>query len=93
MIGWPIEQGQPQIFNLVDGSEAGISLTSSGQMVPRKTLSMVLGLGAKLGRSGRTCDFCSLNETCQYQNHYAPVQTRLDSDAAFNAGSAIPITD
>ena len=73
MIGWPLEQGQPQIFNLVDGSEARISLTSSGQMIPRKTLSMAIGVGAKIGRSGRTCDFCSLNETCQYQNHYAPV--------------------
>ena len=76
MIGWPVEQGQPQIFSLVDGQDVGITLTSSDQMIPRKTLSMVLGVGANIGRGGRTCDYCSLSETCQYQNHYIPVQSQ-----------------
>jgi hypothetical protein len=88
MIGWPIEQGQPQIFTLVDGLEAGITLTSSGQMIPRKTLSMVLGVGENVGRSGRTCDFCSLNETCQYQNHYVPVQNQ--NNPTYPAARAAP---
>lgn len=72
MVGWPVEIGQPQIFSLVNAGEIGVTLTSSSFMTPRKSLSMVLGIGKDLDTGSRTCDFCSLNETCRYQNHYAP---------------------
>jgi hypothetical protein len=72
MIGWPVEQGQPQIFSLVDAGQIGVSITPYGMMQPRKTLSMVLGLGSTLTKGGCTCDYCSLSETCRYQNYYAP---------------------
>jgi hypothetical protein len=71
MIGWPVEQGQPQIFALLDPAEAGVSLTANAMMMPRKSLSMVLGLGEQVRTAGTACDFCSLNATCRYQDHYA----------------------
>lgn len=71
MVGWPVEQGQAEIFSLVDGGEAGISLTSGGMMVPRKSISLVLGVGKDVAAEGRSCDFCNLRETCRYQDHYA----------------------
>ena len=75
MIGWPVEEGQPQIFSLLDAREIGVSLTSGGQMQPRKSLSMILGVGREMGKAGRTCDYCSLSETCKYQNHYASISS------------------
>lgn len=72
MVGWPVETGQAQIFSLVDAGEIGVALTSASFMTPRKSLSMVLGIGKDLATGSRTCDYCSLNETCRYQNHYAP---------------------
>jgi hypothetical protein len=39
-------------------------------MVPRKSISMVLGFGADLTSTGRACDFCNMRETCHYQDHY-----------------------
>ena len=71
MVGWPVEQGQPQIFDILDGSEIGVRLTESMMMVPRKSLTFVLGIGRELLAGGRTCDYCSLKETCRYQDHYA----------------------
>jgi hypothetical protein len=71
MVGWPVEEGQAEIFSLVDGGEAGISLTSGGMMVPRKSISLVLGVGKDVAAEGRSCDFCNLRETCRYQDHYA----------------------
>jgi len=71
MVGWPVEEGQAEIFSLVDGGEAGISLTSGGMMVPRKSISLVLGVGKDVAPEGRACDFCNLRETCRYQDHYA----------------------
>ena len=71
MVGWPVEEGQAEIFSLVDGGEAGISLTSGGMMVPRKSISLVLGVGKDVAAEGRACDFCNLRETCRYQDHYA----------------------
>lgn len=70
MIGWPIEVGQPQVLGLVDAASIGVHLTSGGMMVPRKSISLVLGLGPNLEARGKACDYCSLRETCRYQDHY-----------------------
>jgi hypothetical protein len=75
MVGWPVEEGQPQIFQLVDASEVGVSLTEGNVMLPLKSLSMVLGMGPELKTGGRPCDYCSMRETCRYQDHYEPLHT------------------
>lgn len=71
MIGWPVEIGQRQIFSLVNGESIGLSLGESLMMRPRKSISMVIGIGKDLMVKSRTCDYCSLKETCRYQDHYA----------------------
>jgi hypothetical protein len=70
MVGWPVEQGQTQIFDLLDAGEIGVQLNESMMMLPRKSLTFVLGIGKELMAGGRTCDYCSLKETCRYQDHY-----------------------
>ena len=70
MIRWSVEEGQPQIFKLLDTDEIGVSLTTSYLMLPRKTLSMVIGIGADIKAGGKTCDYCQMNETCVYQHQY-----------------------
>jgi hypothetical protein len=71
MVGWPVDPGQKQVFSLVDAAQIGVSLTSSLMMKPRMSLTQALGFGAEMAFQGRTCDYCSLNETCRYQDHYA----------------------
>jgi hypothetical protein len=71
MVGWPVEEGQLQIFTLLDSEQIHVSLTESCMMVPNKSLSMVLGLGKGLSSMGSSCDYCSLKGVCKYQNHYA----------------------
>ncbi len=71
MIGWPVEDGQPQIFKVLDGTAVGVTLTPSYMMIPRKSLTMVVGAGRDLALKGSTCDYCSLRETCLYKEHYA----------------------
>jgi hypothetical protein len=70
MVGWTVEEAQPQIFNLLNGEDVGVSLTSSYVMIPRKSLTMVLGAGRDIHIEGSTCDYCSMRETCQYKDHY-----------------------
>ena len=70
MVGWPVDPGQMEVFNLIDASSIGVHLTSSLMMVPTKSLTQVLGFGKEMSFQGRTCDFCSLKETCRYQEHY-----------------------
>jgi len=72
MVGWTVQEGQAQIFALVDAAEAGVRLTEGGMMVPRKSLSLVLGLGPRLEAAGSACAYCTLHETCRYQDHYPP---------------------
>jgi len=71
MVGWPVEQGQPEIFTLLNSDEIQVSLTESCMMTPNKSLSMVLGVGINMSAVGSSCDYCSLKGVCKYQNHYA----------------------
>jgi hypothetical protein len=68
--GWPAGKGNQELFDLVDVSEAGITLTQSGMMVPLKSLSMVLGSGPEVDNSGRVCDYCTMKNSCRYQDNY-----------------------
>ena len=70
MIGWPVNEGQPQIFNILDDPQMNVRLTEYGLMMPRKSLSMVQGFGKDMKIIGRTCDYCAMRETCRYQDHY-----------------------
>lgn len=70
MVDWPVSQGQPQIFRLLGDAGKMVELAPSHIMVPQKSLTMVMGIGAELESAGRTCDFCSMRATCRYQDHY-----------------------
>ncbi len=72
MIGWSVKEGQSQIFKLLNAEELEITLTSSYLMLPRKTLSMVIGVGANIKAGGKTCDYCHMKETCRYKDQYNP---------------------
>lgn len=64
---WPVEIGQEEIFALLEPSKAGVTLTSGGMMVPKKSMSFVVGIGPDMSQTG-LCTMCSLSETCRYQH-------------------------
>lgn len=67
MIGWSVEQGQPQIFSLVDGAQIGVQLSDKMFMLPLKSISMVMGFGKDLEQHGVVCDYCDIREVCKYR--------------------------
>jgi hypothetical protein len=69
MLGWPVEVGQPQIFGNLDAETIGVTLNDSAQMIPRKSISLVLGFAPTPFAAGVPCDFCALRHTCRYQHH------------------------
>jgi hypothetical protein len=68
MPGFPLTE-QWNLLKLVNADEIGVSLTSSGIMVPRKSASMVIGIGPKMTRwtEAEICARCNLRETCHYK--------------------------
>lgn len=70
MIGWSVEEGQPIIFDLIDPDEIGVGLTPYYLMTPRKSLSMIVGIGPNISSGERICDYCAMRETCRYQDQY-----------------------
>jgi hypothetical protein len=76
-IGSPINPGMPgfpmteqwSLLKLVPSKEIGISLSSSGVLIPRKSTSMVIGIGPKMTRwtQAEVCGRCSLRESCLYR--------------------------
>ena len=64
---WPVEVGQPQIFALLDPSRAGVTLTSGGMMVPKKSISFVVGIGPEMAQTD-LCELCSFRERCRYRH-------------------------
>jgi hypothetical protein len=69
MVGWPVEVGQPQIFSNLDAEAIGVTLNDSALMIPRKSISLVLGFAPTPFDAGTPCDFCALRRTCRYQQH------------------------
>jgi hypothetical protein len=67
MMGWSLADGQDQVFSLVDAGSVGVTLTASRLMVPRKSVSMVIGIGPHVAPGGRSCDLCNMKETCRYR--------------------------
>jgi len=73
----PINPGMPglpitvqwQLLKMVPAREIGVSLTSSGIMVPQKSISMLIGLGPKMPTwtQAEVCARCSLRGTCPYR--------------------------
>ena len=70
MMGWPVDQGQTQIFSLLDAEQIDVRLTTSYLMLPRKSLTFAIGIGVNILDEGTSCDYCNMKETCRYQDHY-----------------------
>jgi hypothetical protein len=65
---WPLTE-QFKLFSLVPASEIGVRLTETAMMVPRKSTSMVFGLGENMPTWSPTerCDMCPRGVTCPYR--------------------------
>lgn len=72
MIGWPVDQGQAQVFSILDAQSIEVTLNAASVMTPKKSLSFVVAEGLDLQTGRNTCEYCAMNKTCQYQNHYDP---------------------
>jgi hypothetical protein len=71
MVGWPFEKGQFQCMIMLDSSEAGIQVTESGQMIPRKSVSAVIGMGKQVRHEEiDPCDFCGVQHVCQFKGRH-----------------------
>ena len=68
MPGFPLSE-QRHLFELAPAVEIGVSLAPSGLMVPRKSLSMVIGIGPKMRTwtQDEVCASCTLKKTCHYK--------------------------
>ncbi len=70
LLGWPVASGQRQIFSLLDTTLAGVRMTEGSMMVPKKSTSIVIGIGADVEHAGESCDYCSMAATCRYREEH-----------------------
>ncbi len=63
---WPVETAQFEVFHLLGSQPAGVTLTSSAMMRPRKSASFVVGIGKEMS-STEPCDLCSLQDICRFR--------------------------
>jgi len=68
MPGFPLKE-QRQLMKMVPSQDIGLSLTKSGIMVPRKSESMVFGMGPNMKHwtQAERCAHCPLYESCPYR--------------------------
>lgn len=62
---WPVEIGQAQIFALIAKAGAEIQLTKGWMMIPKKSISFILGIGLNMTQI-ETCQVCSFRDRCRY---------------------------
>lgn len=62
---WENLLDQKVIYSLLEPSGIGVSLLKSGMLLPKKTVSMVMGIGRDLPPSaGNHCHYCSMGREC-----------------------------
>jgi hypothetical protein len=71
--GWPITQ-QRVLFGLLPAEQIGVHLTDSCLMLPRKSVSFVVGLGPDMRADAVPCDFCSKRERCRWSRQKADAE-------------------
>ncbi len=71
--GWPITQ-QRVLFDVLPAEKIGVRLTDSCLMLPRKSVSFVVGLGPDMRADAVPCDFCSKRERCHWRRQTADVK-------------------
>jgi hypothetical protein len=55
MKGWPINEGRPQIFDLIDAKRVGVRLNNFFEMIPCKSFTMVIGIGEDMSAKENLC--------------------------------------
>jgi len=76
---FPITE-QFELFKLVPAEKIGVTLTQSAMMVPRKSISMIMGIGKNMPiwNASERCDRCSKGATCAYR--YQPDECEYAHD-------------
>jgi hypothetical protein len=71
--GLPISE-QWKVFRLVPGEQIGVHLSSSLLMIPRKSVSTLIGIGPDMPTwtEVERCNWCNLNKDCLYRVYFAP---------------------
>jgi hypothetical protein len=64
--GWPIEQ-QAVVFDLLPAERIHVRLTGSALMLPRQSVSLVIGMGPDMRPDGVACDLCSKRGRCPWR--------------------------
>ena len=72
MEGFELSRGQREIFDILGNDAAGVRLLPSGGMSPRKSLTLVFGLGRGVEEHGGICDPCSARPACRFKALHAP---------------------
>lgn len=67
MVGWPLLQGQQEIFRILSELNDCVALGESGFMAPLKSVSIVLGAGPEIEAHGSTCSFCTYQNRCHFK--------------------------
>ncbi len=74
MDGFDLSNGQREIFAILGGDAAGVRLLPSGGMTPRKSLTLVFGVGGEAEERGGICDPCPARPGCRFRALHAPVR-------------------
>jgi len=72
MEGWPLAAGQKELFRALEAPACGVRLTDEDFLVPRKSLSLVVGLGAGVDGEGEACDACAARPRCRHRSSDGP---------------------
>jgi hypothetical protein len=69
--GWPIAE-QRVLFRMLPTDLIGVSLTDTCVMLPKKSLSFVVGVGPGIQTAAEAsqCDYCSVQDRCRHRQRH-----------------------
>jgi hypothetical protein len=72
MEAFDLSRGQREIFAILGRDAAGVTALPTGGMRPRKSVSLVIGLGPSSEDHGGVCDACPALPRCRFRGLHAP---------------------
>ena len=66
-VDWDLSSGQAEIFSLVDARKVGVTLNASFLMTPRKSVSMLYGIGKSVKAGKSACVNCGVSARCMHK--------------------------
>jgi len=70
LLGWPVAIGTAPDLRALGHRLGRCQVDRGYMMIPKKSTSLVIGVGTDVEHVGESCDYCSMAATCRFREEH-----------------------